>query len=64
MEDWEDPNDNAIRHAELAVLQQPLLEREVPNLWGTLHYLNQKGITTGIVLSFMGRVPPWMGGAK
>jgi hypothetical protein len=33
-------------------------------LWGTLHYLNQKGITTGIVLSFMGRVPPWMGGAK
>ena len=33
------------------------------NLWGTLHYLNQKGVSTGIVLSFMGRVPTWMGGS-
>jgi O-glycosyl hydrolase len=34
------------------------------NLWGTLHYLNQKGITSGIAISFMGRVPPWMGGIQ
>jgi len=64
MEDWEATNDNA----------DPLVADEVyyrtiyssakfQNLWGTLRYLNQRGFTSGIAVSFMGRVPPWMGGS-
>jgi O-glycosyl hydrolase len=30
-------------------------------LWSTLAHLNQKGITSGIILSLMGPVPDWMG---
>ena len=33
------------------------------NLWGTLHYLNARGIRANVAISFMGRVPPWMGGS-
>ncbi len=31
------------------------------HLWGTLNYLNQKGFTTNVALSFMGIGPSWMG---
>ncbi len=31
------------------------------HLWGTLGYLNQKGFTTNVALSFMGIGPSWMG---
>ncbi|HET6421289.1 MAG TPA: hypothetical protein VFG19_14110 [Geobacteraceae bacterium] len=34
------------------------------NLWGTIGYLNRKGISSGIILSFMGNVPGWMGGSR
>jgi O-glycosyl hydrolase len=33
-------------------------------LWSTLAYLNQKGITSGIIVNFMGRVPGWMGSSQ
>ena len=31
-------------------------------IWGLIGYLNQKGITNGIVLNFQGPGPDWMGG--
>jgi O-glycosyl hydrolase len=31
-------------------------------VWGLIGYLNQKGITNGIVLNFQGPGPDWMGG--
>ena len=30
-------------------------------VWNTLRYLNQKGITNGLIISFMGAPPAWMG---
>jgi O-glycosyl hydrolase len=35
---------------------------EFDKLWGLLRYLNQRGITNGIVLNFQGPGPDWMGG--
>jgi hypothetical protein len=63
MEDWEDTNDNADPNvADWTYYNALYSNAKFQNLWGTLHYLNQKGVTNGIVLSFMGRVPTWMGG--
>ncbi len=65
MTDWEGTNDNAdTNNANWTYYNGVYSNAKFQNLWGTLGYLNQKGITTGIVLSFMGRVPPWMGGAS
>ncbi len=63
MEDWEAENDNS----DPAVMDWTYYDAlygndKFQNLWGTIGYLNQKGASTGIVLSFMGRVPDWMGG--
>lgn len=63
--DWEATNDNADPFVfdwdyYTGVYTSPRLEE----LWGTLAYLNQKGVTSGIILSFMGPVPAWMGGAQ
>lgn len=33
-------------------------------LWDIIGYLNQKGITNGIIFSFMGPGPQWMGGGS
>lgn len=61
MEDWESVNDNS----DPAVFNWTYYNSvygnsKFQNLWGTLGYLNQKGINSGITLSFMGRVPNWM----
>jgi hypothetical protein len=64
MEDWENPNDNSDPNSANWTSYNSLYSNaKFQNLWGTLHYLNQKGITTGIMISFMGRVPSWMGGS-
>src|SRR5262245_46100342 len=64
MEDWEDPNDNADPKTPNWPYYGALYSNaKFQNLWGTLRYLNQKWISTGLVLSFMGRVPTWIGGA-
>ena len=34
------------------------------NLWRTIGYLNQKGFSSGIILSLRGRIPEWMVGSK
>jgi hypothetical protein len=64
MEDWENPNDNSDPNTPNWTYYNGLYSNaKFQNLWGTLRYLNQKGITTGIMVSFMGRVPGWMGGS-
>ena len=65
MMDWESPNDNADPNTPNWTYYNALYSNaKFQNLWGTLRYLNQKGVTSGIMLSFMGRVPAWMGGPK
>jgi O-glycosyl hydrolase len=62
MEDWEATNDNDDPMvADQAYYTALYSNAKFQNLWGTLHYLNQRGVTSGISISFMGRVPPWMG---
>src|SRR5262249_54462381 len=64
MEDWESVNDNADPNTPDWTYYNALYSNaSFQELWGTLHYLNQKGISNGIALSFMGRVPTWMGGS-
>jgi Bacterial Ig domain len=65
MEDWESSNDDTNAATPNWTYYNALYSNaKFQNLWGTLHYLNQRGITTGINLSFMGRVPTWMGGVN
>ena len=63
MEDWEDPNDNTDPTVANQTYYNAIYSNaKFQNLWGTLHYLNGRGFTSGVAVSFMGRVPPWMGG--
>ena len=65
MEDWEDPNDNGDPgNSDSSYYNALYSTPKFQDLWHTLQYLNQRGITTGIAISFMGRVPPWMGGSQ
>jgi beta-lactam-binding protein with PASTA domain len=62
MEDWESTNDNADPATPDWTYYKALYSNaKFQNLWGTLHYLNGKGVTSRVALSFMGRVPVWMG---
>jgi len=62
MEDWEAANDNDDPMvADQAYYRALYSNAKFQNLWGTLHHLNQRGVASGISISFMGRVPPWMG---
>jgi hypothetical protein len=65
MMDWESTNDNADPNTPNWTYYNALYSNaKFQNLWGTVRYLNQKGVTSGIMISFMGRVPGWMGGPK
>ncbi|MGZ3744609.1 MAG: glycoside hydrolase family 30 beta sandwich domain-containing protein [Pseudobdellovibrionaceae bacterium] len=62
MEDWEATNDNSDPNvADWNYYNALYSNAKFQNLWGTLRYLNQKGFDNGVILSFMGRVPSWMG---
>ncbi len=62
MEDWEATNDNTDANTPNWTYYNALYSNaKFQNLWGTLRYLNQKGFNETIALSFMGRVPGWMG---
>ena len=62
MEDWEATNDNTDANTPNWAYYNALYSNaKFQNLWGTLRYLNQKGFNETIALSFMGRVPGWMG---
>jgi hypothetical protein len=63
--DWEATNDNADPAVfnwtyYNTVYTSPRLEA----LWSTIAYLNQKGISDGVMLNVMGPVAPWMGGSR
>ena len=60
---WETTNDNDDPNVMNwdyynALYSSPDFEK----VWGLIGYLNQKGITNGIVLNFQGPGPDWMGG--
>jgi len=60
--DWEAVNDNSDPNTfnwtyYNGVYSNPKFQA----VWDTLHYLNQKGITNNLVISFMGKAPDWMG---
>jgi O-glycosyl hydrolase len=64
MEDWESVNDNSDPNTfNWGYYNGVYANSKFQNLWGTIGYLNQKGISSGIALSFMGRVPIWMSGS-
>src|SRR3954453_6925767 len=59
---WETNNDNS----DPAVMNWTYYNAlyngpEFQKLWGLIAYLNQKGITNGVMLNFQGSGPPWMG---
>ena len=65
MADWEATNDDADPNNfnwtyYNTIYSSPRFEA----LWATLGYLNQKGVTSLLMLNFMGRGPTWMGGAS
>lgn len=64
MGDWEATNDNSDPNTpDWTYFNSVYSNASFQELWGTLGYLNQKGVVGAITLSFMGRVPTWMGGS-
>ena len=64
MADWEATNDDANpNNFNWAYYDTVYSNARFEKLWGTLAYLNQKGVTSLLMLNFMGRGPTWMGGA-
>ncbi|HVR19169.1 MAG TPA: hypothetical protein VMS65_05730, partial [Polyangiaceae bacterium] len=64
MTDWESTNDNADAQSINWCSFTPIYTNpRFDELWRTIEYLNQRGVEDRLVLSFMGRVPSWMGGA-
>ena len=62
--DWEASNDNVDpNNFNWAYYTGIYTSAKFEELWSTIAYLNQKGITAGIMLNFMGPVPSWMGGS-
>ena len=62
---WEGTNDNGDPNTfDWAYYSGASASPRAEALWSTLDYLNQKGVTTGIVLAVEGRVPAWMGGTR
>jgi len=64
MADWEAANDDADPNNfnwtyYNTIYSSPRFEE----LWATIAYLNQKGVTNLLMLNFMGRGPTWLGGA-
>ncbi len=65
MADWEATNDDADpNNFNWAYYNTIYSSPRFEALWSTLSYLNQKGVTSLLMLNFMGRCPPWMGGAS
>jgi O-glycosyl hydrolase len=63
--DWEAANDDADPNTfNWTYYNGVYTSAKFEELWSTVAYLNQQGITTGVMLNFMGRVPAWMGGSR
>ena len=64
MADWEAANDDSNpNNFNWAYYDTIYSSPRFEELWSTLSYLNQKGVTSLLMLNFMGRGPAWMGGA-
>ena len=64
MADWEATNDNADPNEfNWAYYDTIYSSPRFEELWATISYLNTKGVTSLLMLNFMGRGPVWMGGA-
>lgn len=64
MADWEATNDDNDPNTFNWVYYNSIYASpRFDELWNLMQYLNQKGITSTLMLNFMGRGPPWMGGA-
>jgi len=62
--DWEAANDNSDPEVmNWAYYDQVYSSAEFQKLWGISAYLNQKGITDGLMFNFQGGGPSWMGGS-
>ena len=62
---WEATNDNDDPNTfDWAYYSGASASPRAEALWSTLDYLNQKGVTSGIVLAMEGPVPAWMGGTR
>ena len=60
--DWETANDNGDPFvSDNAAYAAIYGGTRFAGVWQTLQYLNQRGITDGLVISFMGHAPAWMG---
>jgi hypothetical protein len=63
--DWESSNDNADPDIfNWSVYNGIYTTEKFEELWSTLAYLNQKGLSDQVMLSVMGPVAPWMGGSQ
>ncbi len=61
--DWEAVNDNSDPNVFNWTYYNSIYSNaRFQGVWNTLRYLNQKGIVSGLVISFMGQPPAWMGG--
>ena len=60
---WEGTNDNSDANAMNWTYYNTIYSSaEFQKMWGLMAYLNQSGITTGLVPDFEGPAPAWMGG--
>jgi O-glycosyl hydrolase len=64
MADWEATNDDSNpNNFNWAYYDTIYSSAKFEELWATMAYLNQKGVTNLLMLNFMGRGPSWLGGA-
>jgi O-glycosyl hydrolase len=60
--DWETTNDDTDPNTfNWTYYNSVYSNARFQGVWNTLRYLNQKGITDGLIISFMGKAPDWMG---
>jgi len=62
--DWEATNDNSDPNVmNWNYYSQVYSSDDFQRMWGLVGYLNQKGISNGLMLNFQGNGPAWLGGA-
>jgi O-glycosyl hydrolase len=60
--DWEATNENASPYVmNWAYYDQVYSSAEFEKMWGLVGYLNQKGISNGVMFNFQGNGPAWLG---
>ena len=63
--DWESTNDNTDPNTfNWTYYNGVYTTTKFEKLWSTIGYLNQKGITSNLMLNFMGPTASWMGGSQ